>query len=225
MYQQQLAIQILKTLAYNNKVPYNLHDRKFYGQYLYRVSLSAFNRMVSINHGGYYDITGSVQTQAQKWCRDQEGKIRCEGNTINYYSNDIDNLEKFVNTFEDKTKVLDFAYSLDIDKNIRIRKTRLPYHKYKYQLMLRSLWQSREAKYNQNEILELVDRYPENLFVSPKIRKDLELNCSYNPSLYALDVQMLQLAQLSLGSKIIKVIQYKLLMEIEDAKQSYEYTD
>jgi hypothetical protein len=91
--------------------------------------------------------------------------------------------------------------------------------------MLRSLWQSREAKYNQNEILELVDRYPENLFVSPKIRKDLELNCSYNPSLYALDVQMLHLAQLSLGSKITKVIQYKLLMEIEDAKQSYEYTN
>ena len=223
MYQQQLAIQVLKALAYNNEVPYYLHDRKFYGQYLYRVSLSAPNQMISVDHDGYYDR--SVQTQARKWCQDQEGKIRCEGNTINYYSNNVDNIEKFVNTFEDKAKILDFVYSLDIGKNIRIRKIRLPYNKYKYQLILLSLWQSRNAKYDQKEILELVDRYPENLFVSPKIRKDLEVGFSYNPSLYALDVQMLQLAQLSLGSKITKVIQYKLLTEIEDAKQSYEYTD
>ena len=82
--------------------------------------------------------------------------------------------------------------------------------------MLQPFWNNKRV--DQIEILEFIDRYPNGLFVSNTVRRDIERNYSYNPSLYALDEQMLHLAKLSLGPKISKVVQFKLVEDVKHAE-------
>lgn len=212
---QQLEILALKELAHNENVECIMNDRKFYGKFLYRCTL------VRLGSGKLLPISEFIsnvplQTKVREFSSTFGGKVRCEGNNINYYSNSIDIVEQCINTFRSDSKVFNVSYSLDIAKDIRLRKTHLPYHKYKYQLMLQSFWSNKNV--DQTELLEFIDRYPDGLFVSNTVRRDLERNYSYNPSLYALDEQMLHLAQLSLGPKVSKVVQFKLVEDVKHAE-------
>ena len=108
---QQLKILALRELAHNENVECIMNDRKFYGKFLYRCTL------VRLGSGQLLPISEFIsnvplQTKVREFSSTYGGKVRCEGNNINYYSNSIDLIKQCIDTFRLDSKVFNVSYKI-----------------------------------------------------------------------------------------------------------------
>jgi len=220
-------LQKLEALSnqYNLQLQHN--DRLFYSKYLYRLEIILYQyrypelmRVPTIDYWGYkvdtHHHTSFVGT-VRKYAVKQGDRVRLEFKTLNYYSNDLDTIEKliaYVNRLTKKQDTTDVMLELGsiryfpgtvLERNIRYRKKRLPYGKYRFQIL------GERMDYEQyNDWANWAAQYPYAIRINNNgaIRR-WGTWCGESIG-YITDEKMLQLVQFKLGSHINKVIEFQL---------------
>lgn len=200
----------VQELASQYKVSVKLSDRKFYGKYLYRVT---------------YWLLGNdaYSSYLQKMCfiRDQavanglDIKARHEGRGANFYTNDLEHCNVITAWLGASARLSEIAYSLDITKNIRIRKTSLPFGGCRWQIELTNV--NTPEKFQ--NILQFYNNYQSDIVPNKTFNRSIDSQKFYRwhpGSLYFLKEEILQLFCLSHPDSVSKIIEYKLLSEVEN---------
>ena len=220
-------LQKLEALSNQYNLPLQHNDRLFYSKYLYRLEVILYQysypelmRVSTIDYLGWKvdtehhtSFVGTVRKYAEK----QGDRVRLEFKTLNYYSNDLDTIEKliaYVNRLAAKQDTIDKMVELGsiryfpgtvLERNIRYRKKRLPYGKYRFQIL------GERMDYEQYmDWSNWAAQYPDTIRVNNNdaIRR-WGTWCGESIG-YITDEKMLQLVQFRLGSHINKIIEFQL---------------
>ena len=202
----------VQELASQYKVSVKLSDRKFYGKYQYR-----FTYLFLKNNG--YAYASYLQTicliRDQAVANGLDIKARHEGRYGNFYTNDLEHCNVITSWLGENTRLSEIAYSLDITKNIRIRKTNLPFGGCRWQIELTNV--NTPEKFQ--NILQFYNNYQSDIVPNTTFNRSFDSQKFYrwNPgSLYFLKEEILQLFCLSHPDSVSKIIEYKLLSEVEN---------
>jgi len=202
--------QEVQELASQYKVFVKLSDRKFYGKYQYRFTYWLLKN----------DAYSSYLQTMCLW-RDQavanglDIKARHEDRYANFYTNDLENCNVITNWLGEDARLNEIAYSLDITKNIRIRKTNLPFGGCRWQIELTNI---KTPEKFQN-ILQFYNNYQSDIVPNKTFNRSIDNQRFYRwypGSLYFLKEEILQLFCLSHPDSVSKIIEYKLLSEMEN---------
>lgn len=221
-------LQKLEALSNQHNLPLQLNDRLFYGKYLYRLSIYGYRyhypqlmRVLTIDNLGWKvdtefrtSFTTTLRRFADKW----GDRVRVETQTLNYYTDSVDRIQKlieYVNRLKHKEEdVTDLMLDLVAiryfpgtvtERNIRYRKKRLPYGKFRFQIL------GERMTHDQYRDWELwAKQYPDTIRVndSSAIRR-WGTWCGESIG-YITDEKMLQLVQFKLGSNINKIVEYQI---------------
>ena len=158
-------------------------------------------------------FTGTVRRYAKK----QYDRVRVEHQTLQYYTNDVPTIEKLVKYVNRLNSAAESPLDimLDIkhisyfpgtltDRNIRYRKKRLPYGKYRFEILGQRL--TPEAY---NDWTTWVDNYPDSIRINHNIYRKWGTWCGESIG-YVVDEKMLQLVQFKLGSNINTIVEYQI---------------
>ena len=221
-------LQKLEALSNQYNLPLQHNDRLFYSKYLYRLEVILYQyrypelmRVPTIDSWGFKIDTEhhtSFVGTVRKYAKKQGDRVRVEYRTLNYYCNDVITIEKliaYVNRLGAKQdtpiekmvelgSVCYFPGTIQ-EPNIRYRKKRLPYGKYRFQILGERM-----------ELEQFTDwanwakQYPDTIRVndSDTVRR-WGTWCGESIG-YILDEKMLQFVQFKLGSHINKVIEFQL---------------
>lgn len=222
----------LEMLSNQYNLPLHHNDRLFYGKYLYRASIHMYRyqypelmRVPTIDNWGWKvdtEYRTSFVTTIRKFCAKNTDRIRIEsglnGSILNYYTDDIDRLQKiidYVNRLKTKEDdITDLMLELVAiryfpgtlsQRNIHYRKKRLPYGKFKFQIQ----GQRMDREQFENWVA-WANQYPDDIRINnaDQTRK-WGTWCGDNIGYISTD-KMLQLVQFKLGSNINKIIEYQI---------------
>ena len=221
-------LQKLEALSNQHNLPLQLNDRLFYGKYLYRLSIYGYRyhypqlmRVPTIDNLGWKvdtEFRTSFTTTLRRFAGKWGDRVRVETQTLNYYTDSVDRIQKlieYVNRLKHKEEdVTDLMLDLVAiryfpgtvtERNIRYRKKRLPYGKFRFQIL------GERMTHDQYRDWELwAKQYPDTIRVndSNAIRR-WGTWCGESIG-YITDEKMLQLVQFKLGSNINKIIEYQI---------------
>ena len=218
----------LEMLSNQYNLPLHHNDRLFYGKYLYRASIHMYRyQYPELMRVPTFDTWGwKVDTQyrtsfistLRRFTNKHGDRIRIENQTLNYYTEDINRLQKIIEyVIRLKRKEEDITdLMLDLiairyfpgtlsQRNIHYRKKRLPYNKFKFQIQGAAM--DREQFENW---VAWANQYPDDIRINnaDQTRK-WGTWCGDNIGYISTD-KMLQLVQFKLGSTINKIIEYQI---------------
>ena len=222
------ALTKLEVLSNQHNLQLQHNDRLFYGKYLYRLSVLMYQysypellRVPTIDLWGYKvdtEIRRSFTGTLRRFAIKHSDRVRVEGTTVNYYTDDIGRIQKVVeyvdrlkNKEEDITDtILDlvgirYFPGTVTQRNVHYRKKRLPYNKFKFQIV-----GERMTFEQYTDWANWASQYPEDIRItdSDNIRK-WGTWCGENIG-YITNDKLLQLVQFKLGASINKIIEYQI---------------
>jgi len=237
-------LQRLKTLLDQNNLPLKYNDRLFYSEYLYRLeivmhkfhipeiytikTINAWGHKVDVTHRT--NFIGTVRKFAKK----QKDRVRVEFggpcHYLNYYTNSLDNIQEIINYVsrlkkkekEEADSIIDLgsitAFPGKIsERNIRYRKKRLPYNKFKFQIL--------GDRMDHEEIInwrEWALQYPDKIKLCKYGDHAIQTSRQWGiwkrttgiwpgeALAYIIDEKMLHLVQFKLGANIKKIIEFQI---------------
>ena len=103
------ALTKLEVLSNQHNLQLQHNDRLFYGKYLYRLSVLMYQysypellRVPTIDLWGYKvdtEIRRSFTGTLRRFANKHSDRVRVEGTTVNYYTDDIGRIQKVVGKF------------------------------------------------------------------------------------------------------------------------------
>lgn len=212
MNQQTQVPQEVQAFAYQHNLDTQLNDRKFYGKYRYRISVGAprglFNNRIVTNLREAVKLNGLPV------------KVRWEGHTVNYYTNDLDDLDTLMSwiktcprSYQARLKLI--SYSLDIARNIRLRKKRLPQGG-AYEVQIRDGYELAQCR-------EFIKNYEDKITPNWLALRSIDPATGsrsyygYNRNIKFKDEMILQLFTISYSEAVKRIIEYKLVEDVENA--------
>mgnify|MGYP001156858410 FL=1 len=222
-------LQKLEALSNQHNLQLQHNDRLFYSKYLYRLEVILYQyrypelmRVPTIDSWGFKVDTEhhtSFIGTVRKYAKKQGDRVRVEYRTLNYYCNDVATIEKliaYVNRLTDKQDTpMDKMVELGsiryfpgsiLERNIRYRKKRLPYGKYRFQILGERM--DSEQYY---DWCNWAKQYPDSILAPTRDHGYRHFGTWCGESIgYIVDEKMLQFVQFKLGSHINKVIEFQL---------------
>ena len=213
----------LKKLASRYNVRLIRSDRKFYKTYNYKFSFRLIGDAVHWRYGsGTSDLTKgtvlnwkfnpsntfhAVQVM-REFAYSHGDQIRAERKNIQYYSNNLNNIESMVDSFTKDSILLGEItwFPGDIDHKVRLRKTP---QRYPYEIILR-------GGVNVTEITKFCNNYEDNIWLDKNTKLHLELftdpysSCTWGYSNFRFDSKDLKnMFLLTFGQHIKEEIFYQ----------------
>jgi hypothetical protein len=211
---------------YNLTLEHN--DRVFYNKYLYRLSVFMYRyaypdivKVPTVDEWGWIVDTRwrtSFVHTVRRYADKQGDRIRIEHQTLNYYTNDIPSIEKLIKYINRLNANADDPLDLMLDikgvryypgsvleRNIHYRKKRLPYGKYRFQIISERM--TSEQYY---DWCDWAKQYPGSIRLKHSDVHRKWGTWSGESIGHVIDEKMLQLVQFKLGSNINKIIEFKL---------------
>jgi len=207
--------QELEKFVSQHNIPVYTSDRKFYKKFCYKLCINYYT-------GNF--VFRYAEDRLQIWCdlfdhikewENETWQIRRESSKFTLFTSEIDKLQQIYELALEKvkqehTQYLDFSIyyiASNVKSNIRLRKDRLPYNKYPYEIVLKP-----------KSVHKLIKNFVENYGDVYKPNKSL---CSamnneryfYGDrcSLYAESQDYVSLFALSYGEGIREIINYQLM--------------
>ena len=187
---------------------------------MYRYHYPQLMRVPTIDNWGWKvdteyrtSFTSTLRRFSNKW----DDRVRVESDTLNYYTDNIDRVQKLVEYVTRlKTKEDDITdLMLDliairyfpgtvIERNIRYRKKRLPHGKFRFQIL------GERMSYEQyTDWANWAAQYPDHICNNSNGIRQWGTWCGESIG-YIIDEKMLQLVQFKLGSYINKIVEYQI---------------
>jgi len=221
-------LQKLEALSNQYNLPLQHNDRLFYGKYLFRLSVHMYRyhypqlmRVPTIDNWGWKidtEYSTSFTTTLRRYANKWGDRVRVESQTLNYYSDNLDRIQKLVEYVtrlkikeDDITDLMLDLIAIRyfpgtvIERNIRYRKKRLPYGKFRFQIL------GERMSYEQfSDWANWSAQYPDQIKTNSNdtIRR-WGTWCGESIG-YISDEKMLQLVQFKLGSYINKIVEYQI---------------
>ena len=229
------ALQKLEALSSQHNLTLEHNDRLFYSKYLYRLELWLYKyrypelmRVPTVDMWGYKvdsHIHNSFIGTMRKHAKKSGDKVRVEFKTLNYYTNDLETIEKiiaYVKRLQDKqediTESMVELHSIRyfpgsiLERNIRYRKKRLPYGKYRFQIL-----GERMDSEQFHSWCVWAEQYPDSILAPKQQSPYRRWGTWCGESIgYITDERMLRLAQFKLGSSINKIVEFQLRETIKN---------
>lgn len=219
----------LEDLSSQNRLQLTTNDRLFFSKYLYRLTIELYSYRYpdlmyvrTVDYNAFtVDTTEEINflNAMRTYANKNSERIRFEHKNLMYYTSDIKRLETvidYVNKIKQKEKLetdknllelVDIKYfpGGETDYNIRFRKSRLPYGKFKYQILGERM-EREEYQSWENWALQ----YPKDIKL-PHSKYGKHWGVWSGESIgYVTNDKMLQLINFKLGSKINKIIEFQI---------------
>ncbi len=220
---------MMEALASRNNLPLSHNDRLFFSKYLYRLTIEMYSykypdlMYVQTIDENAWKVDSQVGISflhvVRNYARKHDDRTRLEYKTLTYYTNDLTRLEevvKYINRLKEKHTSGKDEQLVDIialkyfpgnttDRNIRYRKKRLPYDKYKFQLLGNHL-----NKQEWDEWEKWAYQYPNDIKLPKSKYNKTWGTWAGEPIGYVSNEKILQLIHFKLGPKINKIIEYQI---------------
>lgn len=221
-------IRKLEALSNQYSLLLEHNDRVFFNKYLYRISVYMYRyaypelmRVDTVDSWAWKVDTRwrtSFTSTLRRFARQHDDRVRQEYQTINYYTNSVDTIQKiieYINRLNSKADdPLDLALDIKgiryypgsvLERNIHYRKKRLPYGKFQFQIVGERM--TAEQYY---DWCTWAEQYPDSI----RLKKGNTFRkwgtwCGEAIG-HVRDDKMLQLVQFKLGSNINKIIEFKI---------------
>lgn len=218
----------LEDLSNQNRLQLTHNDRLFFTKYLYRLTIELYAykypqlmyvetidaNAFTVDSERKINFINSMRLYSYK----HEDRVRLEHKTLMYYTSDIKRLEdviKYVNRLNEKgdddidplllcLEIKHFPGTLQ-ERNVQFRKKRLPYGKFKFQILC-----NRMDQFEHEDWKKWALQYPNDVKV-PKSKYERRWGTWAGESIgYVSTDKMLNLITFKLGPKINKIIKYKI---------------
>ena len=223
----------LEDLSIQNHLQLSTNDRLFYSKYLYRLTIELYSYrypdlmyVKTVDHNAFtVDTTAeinflhAIRTYAHK----NSDRVRLEYKNVNYYTSDMNRLQTmidYVNKLKEKETIAQDRNLLELieikyfpgnatDRNIRYRKKRLPYGKYKFQIL-----GDRMDREEYESWCDWAIQYPKDIEL-PRSKYNKHWGIWSGESIgYVTNEKMLQLINFKLGPKLNKIIEFQIKEDI-----------
>ena len=219
----------LEDLSSQNRLQLTTNDRLFFSKYLYRLTIELYAYRYpdlmyvrTVDHNAFTVDTGleiNFLNAIRKYASKNSERVRLEYKNVMFYTSDINRIEtviSYVKRLKQKETGTDDERLLELteikyfpggetDYNIRFRKSRLPYGKFKYQVLGERM---EREEYESWEKWAL--QYPNDIKL-PQSKYLKHWGVWSGESIgYISNDKMLQLINFKLGSKINKIIEFQL---------------
>ena len=218
----------LEDLSSQNRLPLTHSDRLFFTKYLYRLTIELYAHKYpklmyvetvdanafTVDSERKINFINNMRTYAYK----NEDRVRLEGLTLMYYTSDIKRLEditKYVNRLNEKgaQDIDNLLTCIEIkyfpgdvaERNVQFRKKRLPYGKFKFQILCNRMDQTEHEDWKKWAL-----QYPKDIKVPVSKYERRWGTWSGEAIGYVSTDKMLNLITFKLGPKINKIIEYKI---------------
>jgi len=220
----------LEDLSNQNRLPLTTNDRLFFSKYLYRLTIELYAYrypdlmyVKTVDHNAFtVDTTAEINflTAIRGYAQKNSDRVRFEYKHVMYYTSDIKRLETvidYVNKLRQKEQIetdksllelIDIKYfpGDETDHNIRFRKSRLPYGKFKYQILGERMEFDELQEWEKWAI-----QYPNDIKLKKSKYGNMMWGTWAGQSLgYVSNEKMLHLINFKLGSKINKIIEFQI---------------
>lgn len=221
----------LEDLSLQNQLQLTTNDRLFYSKYLYRVSIQLYSYrypdlmyVQTVDHNAFtVDTTAEINflNAIRNYAHKNLDRVRFENKNAMYYTSDIKRLQTIIDyvnrlktkerieTDKDLLELIEIKYfpGGNTDRNIRFRKKRLPYGKFRFQILGERMdreeldsWKKWALQYP-NDIKLPNGKYVNNMFWGLWAGESIG---------YVTNEKMLQLINFKLGPKINKIIEFQI---------------
>tara|TARA_R110001592_G_scaffold43527_3_gene140975 strand:+ start:5964 stop:6542 length:579 start_codon:yes stop_codon:yes gene_type:complete len=188
---------------------------------MYQYRIPELMKVRTVDWWGYKvdtEIQKSFSGTVRRFAKRHDDRVRVERSTLNYYTSDLDNIDQviqYVNRINNKeSDITDTTLELAsvryfpgtiTQTNIHYRKKRLPYNKFKFQIL-----GERMTFEQYTDWANWAKQYPKDIRLthSDNIRR-WGTWCGENIG-YITSDKLLQLVQFKLGSNINKIIEYQI---------------
>lgn len=219
----------LEDLSNQNRLPLTTNDRLFFSKYLYRLTIELYSYrypdlmyIKTVDHNAFTVDTGleiNFLNAIRNYASKNSERVRLEYKNVMYYTSDIKKLEtviSYVKRLKQKETGTDDERLLELteikyfpggetDYNIRFRKSRLPYGKFKYQILGERMMREEYESWEKWAL-----QYPKDIKL-PQSKYLKNWGVWSGESIgYVTNDNMLQLINFKLGSKINKIIEFQL---------------
>ena len=220
----------LEDLSNQNRLPLTTNDRLFFSKYLYRLTIELYSYrypdlmyVQTVDHNAFtVDTTSEINflNAIRKYAGKNSERVRLEYKNVMYYTSDIKRLETvidYVKKLKEKEtgtvderllELIDIKYfpGGETDYNIRFRKSRLPYGKFKYQILGERMESDELREWEKWAI-----QYPNDIKLKKSKYGNMIWGTWAGQSLgYVSNEKMLHLINFKLGSKINKIIEFQI---------------
>jgi len=221
--------QKMEALAYQNNLPLAHNDRLFHTKYLYRLSILMYAykfpqlmNVPTIDENAYrVDSVRGINFifAVRKYAWKHQDRTRLENKTLNYYTSDIGRLEEIIKYIQRlKGKETDSVEQMIefgelkyfpgsvTERNIHYRKKRLPFGKFKFQILSERMDVTEYTSWK-----SWAEQYPNDIRLPNGIYNNNTWGTWAGEAIgYISTDKILQLIQFKLGSKINKIIEYRI---------------
>lgn len=213
-----VPMQIQKFASQFN-IPLDKSDRKFYKKFCYKLSIIAPARtnmwgasdfsIKTHNYGLWRQILDlAYNTDEIK----SENKVRREANTLSYFDNDINSIEKIytlAKAFDTNNNISFRLYYIDsaVPRNVRLRQKRLPHNRYNYEIILKHT-------FSKPQLANFIENYGDAYLPNKNLTRAMNNERYYYQDrcgLYTESQEYLNLFTISFGEGIKDIIIYKVL--------------
>lgn len=219
----------LEDLSSQNRLQLTTNDRLFFSKYLYRLTIELYSYrypdlmyIKTVDHNAFTVDTGleiNFLNAIRKYASKNSERVRLEYKNVMFYTSDIKRLETVISyvkrlkqkeTGTDDERLLElteikFFPGGETDYNIRFRKSRLPYGKFKYQILSERMERSEYESWEKWAL-----QYPNDIKL-PQSKYNKHWGIWSGESIgYVSNEKILQLINFKLGSKINKIIEFQL---------------
>lgn len=219
----------LEDLSSQNRLQLTTNDRLFFSKYLYRLTIELYSYrypdlmyIKTVDHNAFTVDTGleiNFLNAIRKYASKNSERVRLEYKNVMFYTSDIKRLEtviSYVKRLKQKETGIDDERLLELieikffpggetDYNIRFRKSRLPYGKFKYQILSERMERSEYESWEKWAL-----QYPDDIKL-PQSKYNKHWGIWSGESIgYVSNEKILQLINFKLGSKINKIIEFQL---------------
>ena len=219
----------LEDLSNQNRLQLTTNDRLFFSKYLYRLTIELYAYRYpdlmyvrTVDHNAFtIDTTAEINflTAIRGYAQKNLDRVRVEYKNVMYYTSDMKRLEtviNYVNKLKQKEKIETDKNLLELieikyfpggetDYNIRFRKSRLPYGKFKYQILGERMERSEYESWEKWAL-----QYPDDIKL-PQSKYNKHWGIWSGESIgYVSNEKILQLINFKLGSKINKIIEFQI---------------
>lgn len=202
----------VEKFASEHDIAAHMSDRKYYGKYKYRLT---------IEHARGKMIRAGI-SELRDRANNNESHVRWEGRRVRYFSDRIEDLDAalaWIDTCPKSYKVTatQLSYSPDIPRNIRLRKKRLP-RGGAYEVQIRD-------GYDLAQCSGFIRNYEDKITPNWNALRSIDTSnsarrgyyYSYNRTIKFKDEMILQLFALSYSDAVKRIIEYKLVEDVENA--------
>jgi len=218
----------LEDLSNQNALPLTHNDRLFFSKYLYRLSIELYAyKYPQLMYVETIDANAFTVDSERKinfinamrlYSDKHKDRVRLENKTLMYYTSDIKRLQDviyYVKRLNEKGEqdIDNLLLCLELkyfpgtlqERNVQFRKKRLPYGKFRFQIL-----SNRMDQFEHEDWKKWASQYPNDIKVPVSKYERRWGTWSGEAIGYVSTDKMLNLITFKLGSKINKIIEYKI---------------